>query len=124
MSTKAQALRNVRAAIFAANRSVWVSCCEASLYLRTNAAAVQSHGDVIVHGRKGLFMMHECKRILNGEVAGTGLWEAQVGTASEAQGEAQGEEVPNSSHLLRETSLAKALPRESGARKKTVKQTQ
>ena len=38
-------------------------------------------------------MVHECKRILNGEVAGTGLWEAHMGTASEAQGEAQGEEV-------------------------------
>ena len=87
LNTKAQAMRNVRAAIFAANRSVWISCCEASLYLRTNAAAVQTHGDVVVHGRKGLFMMHECKRILNGEVAGTGLWEAQLGTASEAQGE-------------------------------------
>ena len=87
LSTKAQAMRNVRAAIFAANRSVWISCCEASLYIRTNAAAVQTHGDVVVHGRKGLFMMHECKRILNGEVAGTGLWEAELGTSSEAQGE-------------------------------------
>ena len=85
LSTKGQAMRNVRTAIFAANRSVWISCCEASLYLRTNAAAVQTHGDAVVHGRKGLFMMHECKRILNGEVAGTGLWEAEVGTASEAQ---------------------------------------
>ena len=32
LSTKAQALRNVRVAIFAANRSVWVSFCEASLF--------------------------------------------------------------------------------------------
>ena len=40
-------------------------------------------------------MMHECKRILNGEVAGTGLWEAQLGTASEAQVEAQCDEVLN-----------------------------
>ena len=38
-------------------------------------------------------MMHECKRILNGEVAGTGLWDLQLGTASEAQVEAQGDEV-------------------------------
>ena len=40
-------------------------------------------------------MMHACKRILNGEVAGTGLWEAQLCTASEAQVEAQGDEVLN-----------------------------
>ena len=33
--------------------------------------------------------------ILNGEVAGTGLWEAQLGTASEVQGEAQCDEVLN-----------------------------
>ena len=76
LSTKAQALRNVRVAIFAANRSVCVrggACYEANLYLRTNAAAAQSHGDVVVHGRTGLFMMHKCNRILNGEVAGIGV---------------------------------------------------
>ena len=31
-------------------------------------------------------MMHECKRILNGEVASGGLWEVQLGTASETAG--------------------------------------
>ena len=68
-------------------------------------------------------MMHECKRILNGEVAGTGLWEAQVGTASEAQGEAQGEEVIRFITFVPGESLVDTLPRESGARKKTEKQT-
>ena len=86
LPTKAQALRNVRTAIFPANRAVWISCCEACLYLRTGSSAVQSHLDVVVHGRKGLFMMHECKRILNGEVASAGLWEVQLGTASETAG--------------------------------------
>ena len=78
LQTKAQALRNVRTAIFAANRCVWISCCEACLYLQTESSAVQSHLDVVVHGRKGLFMMHECKRILNHEVTGHGLWQADL----------------------------------------------
>ena len=83
LPVKAQARRNVRTAIFAANRAVWISCCEACLYLRTGSSAVLSHRDQVVHGRKGLFMMHECKRILNGEVGGAGLWEVQLGTTSE-----------------------------------------
>ena len=36
---------------------------------------MQSHLDVAVHGRKGLFMMHECKRISNKQVVAEGLWE-------------------------------------------------
>ena len=86
LPVKAQALRNVRTAIFAANRAVWISCCEACLYLRTGSSAVQSHPDQVVHGRKGLFMMHGCKRILNGEVGGAGLWEVQLGTTAESAG--------------------------------------
>ena len=86
LPVKTQALRNVRTAIFAANRAVWISCCEACLYLRTGSSAVQSHADQVVHGRKGLFMMHECKRILNGEVGGAGLWEVQLGTTAESAG--------------------------------------
>ena len=73
LSVKATALRKVRAAIFAANRSVWISSCEACLFLETGGSAVLSHLDVAVHGRKGLFMMSECKRILNRQVAGEGL---------------------------------------------------
>ena len=34
---------------------------------------VQSHPDVAMPGRSGLFMMNECKLILNKEVAGEGL---------------------------------------------------
>lgn len=83
LQTKAQALRNVRTAIFAANRSIWISCCEACLYLHTGSSAVQSHLDVVVHARKGLFMMHECQRILNKEVAGEGLWQADLARSSE-----------------------------------------
>ena len=75
----------MRTAIFAANRSVWISCCEACLFLHTGSSAVQSHYDVVVHGRKGLFMMYECKRILNGEVAGEGLW--QTGLSTDGGGE-------------------------------------
>ena len=76
-----------------------LSCCEACLYLHGASSAVQSHFDVVVHGRKGMLMMHECKRILNNEVAGTGLWEAQLSTANhEGGGEALqifgGPEVP------------------------------
>ncbi len=51
LQTKAQALRNVRTAISAANRCVWNSCFEAWLYLQTESSAVQSHPDVVVHGR-------------------------------------------------------------------------
>ena len=83
LQTKAQALRNVRTAIFAANRSIWISCCEACLYLHTGSSAVHSHRDVVVHARKGLFMMHECQRILNKEVAGEGLWQADLARSSE-----------------------------------------
>ena len=70
MSVQKLAQRKLRTAIFAANRSVWISSCEACLFLETGGAAVLSHPDVSVHGRKGLFMMSECKRILNKEVAG------------------------------------------------------
>ena len=86
LNTKAQALRNVRTAIFAANRCVWISCCEACLYLQTGSSAVQSHPDVVIHGRKGLFMMHECKRILNNEVAGEGLWQTDLSKCAENAG--------------------------------------
>ena len=72
-SAKAQAFRNVRTAIFAANRSVWISCCEACLYLMTGSSAVQSHFDVVLRGRKAIFIMYECQRILKGDVAGAGL---------------------------------------------------
>ena len=77
-TTHQEALRKVRTAIFAANRSIWISCCEAAVFLLTGGAAVQSHADVPVHARRGLFMMHECKRMLNNEIAGTGLWEARL----------------------------------------------
>ena len=80
----------LRTAIFAANRSVWISSCEACLFLETGGAAVQSHPDVAVHGRKGLFMMSECKRILNKEVVGEGLWQTDL---SKCQGQQEGEVV-------------------------------
>ena len=44
-----------------------------------------SHGDVVVHGHKGLFMMHECKRILNKQTAGEGLWFADLAKAQDRQ---------------------------------------
>ena len=75
---RAQALRNVRTAIFAANRSVWISCCEACLYLHTGSSAVQSRPDVTVHGRKGLFMMHECKKCCGPSIASSHRFLKQV----------------------------------------------
>ena len=87
-SVKKTALAQLRTAIFAANRSVWISSCEACLFLETGGAAVLSHRDVAVHGRKGLFMMHECKRILNKEVAGEGLWQTDL---AKCQGQREGE---------------------------------
>ena len=82
------ALRKMRTAIFAANRSVWISSCEACLFLETGGSAVLTHLDVAIHGRKGLFMMNECKRILNNEVAGEGLWQTDL---SKCQGQQEGE---------------------------------
>ena len=82
------ALRKMRTAIFAANRSVWISSCEACLFLETGGSAVLTHPDVAIHGRKGLFMMNECKRILNNEVAGEGLWQTDL---SKCQGQQEGE---------------------------------
>ena len=87
LSTKALALRKMRTAIFAAFRSVWISSCEACLFLQTGGSAVQTHPDVVVHGHKGLFMMHECKRILNKQVAGEGLWHADLAKAQDLQNE-------------------------------------
>ena len=60
ISVQKLAQRKLRTAIFAANRSVWISSCEACLFLETGGAAVQSHTNVAMHGRKGLFMMSEC----------------------------------------------------------------
>ena len=85
LNTKALALRKMRTAIFAAFRSVWISSCEACLFLQTGGSAVQTHYDVVVHGHKGLFMMHECKRILNNQVAGEGLWHADLTKVQEHQ---------------------------------------
>ena len=53
-TVKATALRKMRTAIFAANRSVWISSCEACLLLETGGSAVLSHADVAVHGRKAI----------------------------------------------------------------------
>ena len=88
MSVQKMALRKLMTVIFAASRSVWVSSCEACLFLETGGSAVQSHLDVAVHGRKGLFMMSECKRILNKEVTGEGLWQTDL---SKCQGQQDGE---------------------------------
>ena len=85
LSTKSLALRKMRTAIFAAFRSVWISPCEACLFIQTGGSAVLSHPDVVVHGHKGLFMMHECKRILNNQVAGEGLWHADLAKARDLQ---------------------------------------
>ena len=85
LSTKSLALRKMRTAIFAAFRSVWISSCEACLFIHTGGSAVQSHNDVVVHGHKGLFMMHECKRILNKQVGGYGLWHADLAKAQDHQ---------------------------------------
>ena len=85
LSTKSLALRKMRTAIFAAFRSVWISSCEACLFIQTGGSAVLSHPDVVVHGHKGLFMMHECKRILNKQVAGEGLWHADLLKAQDHQ---------------------------------------
>ena len=49
---------------------------------------MQSHPDVAVHGRKGLFMMNECKRTLNKEVTGEGSWQTDL---SKCQGQREGE---------------------------------
>jgi hypothetical protein len=87
-SVQKMSLQKLRTAIFAANRSVWISSCEACLFLETGGSAVLSHPDVAVHGRKGLFMMNECKRILNREVAGEGLWQTDL---SKCQGQQEGE---------------------------------
>jgi hypothetical protein len=88
LSAHKMALRKLRTAIFAANRSVWISSCEACLFLETGGSAVLTHPDVAIHGRKGLFMMNECKRILNNEVAGEGLWQTDL---SKCQGQQEGE---------------------------------
>ena len=88
MSAHKMALRKLRTAIFAANRSVWISSCEACLFLETGGSAVLTHPDVAIHGRKGLFMTNECKRILNNEVAGAGLWQTDL---SKCQGQQEGE---------------------------------
>ena len=79
------ALSKVRTAIFAANRSIWISCCEASLYLHTGGTAVKTHFYPQLHARRGLYMMHECKRILNKEVAGAGLWHASLVSGRERE---------------------------------------
>ena len=84
---KSTSLRKLRTAIFAANRSVWISSCEACLFLESGASAVLSHPDVAVHGRKGLFMMNECKRILNKDVSGEGLWQTDL---AKCQGQQEG----------------------------------
>lgn len=88
LTIKALALRKLRTAIFAANRSVWISSCEACIFLETGGTALLSHADVVVHGHKGLFMMHECKRILNKELAGQGLWQTDLAkTQAHPEGE-------------------------------------
>lgn len=85
LSTKSLVLRKMRTAIFAAFRSVWISPCEACLFFQTGGSAVLSHPDVVVHGHKGLFMMHECKRPLDNQVAGEGLWRADLAKARALQ---------------------------------------
>ena len=97
-TVKATALRKVRTAIFAANRSVWISSCEACLFLETGGSAVLSHPDVVVHGRKGLFMMHECMRILDKQVAGEGLWHADLSKCQNKTGRGSHENPPTRRH--------------------------
>ncbi|MDA8609431.1 hypothetical protein N9L19_00790 [bacterium] len=68
-----RARSRVRSVIFAANRSAWPSACELSLYIRTGDVVIKSHADFQLFASKGLCMMHECKRLLNGDASTTGL---------------------------------------------------
>ena len=52
----------------------------------TGGTAVFSHADVPVHARRALFMIHECKCMLNKEVSGSGFWETKLPEEENEQG--------------------------------------
>ena len=62
----ARARRVVNRLNSAANRSSWVSCTELALYVHTEQAHWQTHKNVPTLLTRGLWLIHECRRLLEG----------------------------------------------------------
>ena len=62
----------LRRMVFSANRSHWFSGCELTIFVLTGGHCVQTHRSKEIYLGRAHYMMHECRRLLNGETAETG----------------------------------------------------
>ena len=57
----------LRRMVFSANRSHWFSACELTIFVLTGGHCVQTHRSKEIFLGRAHYLMHECKRLLNGE---------------------------------------------------------
>ena len=66
LAVKARSRRVVLRLQHAANRSKWISSTECALFVHTEQQHWTSHHEVPLFLSRGLYQIHECKRILSG----------------------------------------------------------
>ena len=64
--------------VFSANRSHWFSACELSIFVLTGGHCVQTHRSREIFLGRAHYLMHECRRLLNGETGQTGPLRASL----------------------------------------------
>ena len=62
----------LRRMVFSASKSHWFSACELTIFVLTGGHCIQAHQSKGIFLGRAHYLMHECKRVLNGETAATG----------------------------------------------------
>ena len=62
----------LRRMVFSANRSHWFSACELTIFVLTGGHCVHTHRSREIFLGRAHYLMHECRRLLNGETNQTG----------------------------------------------------
>ena len=71
-SLASSARAKLRRMVFSANRSHWFSACELTIFVLTGGHCVQTHRSKEIFLGRAHYLMHECRRLLNGETNQTG----------------------------------------------------
>jgi hypothetical protein len=62
-----KALAKLRRLVFSANKCHWFSACELAVYVQTGGHCILTHQDQVLFLSRPHYLMHQCKRILEGE---------------------------------------------------------
>ena len=64
-----RAIAKLRRLMFSANRCHWFSATELTVYILTGGHCINTHQDQVMFTARAHYMMQQCKRTLNGELA-------------------------------------------------------